>query len=264
MVTGLMFHPFREAPWVVFVSVTLFLLTAAEIAYHVGSASRRKHGDVKLSGHAGGIQGAVLGLLGLLLGFSFAMAIGRHETRRQLVIEEANSIGTTWLRADLLPEIQRGEAKTLLRRYAETRLEAHETLKRDGDPAGILREISDLHTRLWANAVAACRQAPSPLLAPYLTTLNQTIELHASRIAALRNHVPLAVWFLLSVVACCGAWISGYGSGLLGKRFLFDLYVFPILIGVVMATIADIDQPRQGIISVSQEPLLQQLSSMKP
>ena len=97
------------------------------------------------------------------------------------------------------------------------------------------------------------------LLAPVLGTKNPT-EINP----AFRNRVPGMVWLLLLLVAACGAWTSGYGSGLRGHRHAFDLYTFPVLVGVVITIISDIDQPRRGLISVSQDPLRELLESMSP
>lgn len=249
--------------WAVLGLTTAGMLVLAELSYRTGNAVRRRRGDDG-DRHSGSVQGAVLGLLGLMLGFSFAMAVGRHESRRELVVEEANSIGTTWLRADLLPASVRSETKALLKRYAETRLEAHETLKRGGRLDGLGVEIAGLHTKLWANAAAAAEEQPSPVTATFVIALNETIDLHSSRLAALHNRVPGMVWLLLLLVAACGAWTSGYGSGLRGHRYAFDLYTFPVLVGVVITIISDIDQPRRGLISVSQDPLQELLESMSP
>ena len=98
--------------WVVFGVVTLVLLVLAEVGRRLGLASRQ-HNPEATTGHSGSVQGAVLGLLGLLLGFSFAMAVGRHDARRNLVVEEANAIGTTWLRAGFLPGPHAQEVKDL-------------------------------------------------------------------------------------------------------------------------------------------------------
>ena len=109
--------------WVVFLVVTLLLLALAETGFRFGTSARRRNPDAAES-HSGSVQGAVLGLLGLLLGFSFAMAVGRYETRRSLAVDEANSIGTTWLRADFLAGQREIEVKNLLRDYTGLRLKA--------------------------------------------------------------------------------------------------------------------------------------------
>lgn len=248
--------------WSVLIIVSVLLLLLAEIGYRIGRASRRRNSEVA-EGHGGAIQGAVLGLLGLLLGFTFAMAVGRYDARRTLVIEEANSIGTTWLRADFLPSVQASEVKSLLRRYTELRLEGHKHPLNSPEMAVVRSEVAGIHKSLWSLGHAGATTQPSPLTAGFITSLNETIDLDATRIAATRNHVPGAVWLLLLVVAGCGAWASGYVSGAGGLRSVFSQWIFPLLIGVVITLISDIDRPRRGMISISQEPMIELLESLE-
>lgn len=247
--------------WSVLGLVALTLLVLGEAGYRLGVASRRRNPDAA-SGHSGSVQGAVLGLLGLLLGFSFAMAVGRNETRRSLAVDEANSIGTTWLRTDFLPAAGREEARGLLRRYAEIRLEAYPLA--DGEAyTALAGESTGIQQRLWQIATRAAAEKPDAITASFIATLNETIDLQSSRLAARRNRVPGAVWLLLLVVAGCGAWASGYGSGTGGHRSTFSQIVFPILIAVVITLISDIDRPRHGLIGVSQKPLQDLLDDMR-
>ncbi len=249
--------------WVVLVFVTALLLGLAETGYRFGISARRKNADAA-AGHSGSVQGAVLGLLGLLLGFSFAMAVGRYDARRALVVDEANSIGTTWLRADFLPSPHKEEVKDLLVRYTKLRIEKFAVVVSMEAMAPVRKEVSEFHNSLWKQANDAAKTQPTPITASFITTLNETIDLDSSRMAALRNHVPGAVWLLLLIVAGCGSWASGYGSGTTGIRSSFSQLVFPILIGVVITLIVDIDRPRKGMIGVSQQPLLDLLNNIQP
>lgn len=247
--------------WTVLGIVTLVLLALAEAGYHFGRRSRLRNPDAA-AGQSGSIQGAVLGLLGLLLGFSFAMAVGRYENRRSLVLEEANSIGTTWLRTDFLLSPHRENMQDLLVRYTRLRIEAASAIDNPASWASARRETADLHRELWNTARTAVSNQPNPLHASFITSLNETIDLDASRVAASRNHVPGVVWLLLIVVAGCGSWASAYGSGAVGPRSAFSQFVFPILIGIVVTLIADIDRPQKGLIGISQLPLEELLDSM--
>lgn len=249
--------------WAIFLIVTFILLALAEAGFRFGIAARRR--NVKVAeGHSGSVQGAILGLLGLLLGFSFAMAVGRYDTRRSLAVDEANSIGTTWLRASFLSDAHHAEAKELLREYTGLRLEA---VKIPDDKGGLLRLLNrsnDIQSQLWQIADAEVKASPGPVSMGFVTTLNETIDLQTSRRAARQNHVPTAVWLLLLIVSGCGAWASGYGAGTIGHRSIFNQVVFPLLIGVVITLIADIDRPTKGLVSVSQEPLRELYESMQP
>lgn len=247
--------------WAVFGVVSVLLLLFAEAGYRIGTAARRRNPDAA-SGHSGSVQGAVLGLLGLLLGFSFAMAVGRHDTRRLLAVEEANSIGTTWLRADFLGETRDKEARALLRRYTAHHLTAY---KSSHDPAVFRQHMDEstaIQNQLWQIAREAAAEKPDAVTTSFINTLNETIDLQTSRLAASRNHVPGAVWLLLFIVAACGAWASGYGCGTGGDRSAFSQVIFPLLIAVVITLVADIDRPLRGMIGVSQKPLEELLETM--
>jgi hypothetical protein len=249
--------------WAVFGIVTLLLLVLAQAGYRFGFSFRRRNPDAAES-HSGSVQGAVLGLLGLLLGFSFAMAVGRYDTRRSLVVEEANSIGTTWLRADFLPEAQKNAVKDQLKRYTRLKLDSFKSMDDRDASSRIRREVAEIHHALWVHADAAAIEKPTPVTVSFITTLNETIDLDSSRKASMANHVPGVVWVLLLVVAGCGAWSSGYGSGASGLRSTFNQFVFPVLIGIVITLIADIDRPTKGLIGMNQEPLQDLLESMEP
>ena len=249
--------------WVVFCVVSVLLLALAESGFRFGIIARRKHAD-GASGHSGTVQGAVLGLLGLLLGFSFAMSVGRYDARRSLVLEEANSIGTTWLRADFLPTPQRDEIKDLLVRYTKLRIANGTNSPKAEKFAEARKEVAVILNTLWAKGSAAAIASPTPLTAGFITSLNETIDLDSKRMGALRNHVPGAVWLLLLVVSGCGAWASGYGSGTGNLRSSFSQFIFPVLISVVITLIVDIDSPRKGIIGISQQPLQELLESIQP
>jgi hypothetical protein len=130
------------------------------------------------------VPAAVLTLLGLLLGFTFAMAVSRHDTRRELVVQEANSISTTALRARLLPEPQAANAGRLLREYVALRIEAHRETQFSQRFVALRKSSADLHEGLWNEAVAAAAKQPTPITASFIASLNETIDLEATRIAA--------------------------------------------------------------------------------
>jgi hypothetical protein len=160
------------------------------------------------------VRSAVLALLGLLLGFSFAVAASRHEARRELLAEEANSIGTTARRAQLLPTPRGDNVVQLLRKYVPLRIEAHREAQFSDQFATTRKRSAELQDLMWAEAVAAAAERPSPITASFISSLNETIDLEGKRIAAKRNHVPGAVWLLLLCVAG-----SGYGWSVIRREF---------------------------------------------
>ena len=240
--------------WLVIGIVSLLLLASTEIGFWLGRRLYLKQ-DEPRKGQISGIRGAMLGLLALLLGFTFAMAASRYEMRRSLVLQEANAIGTTYLRASFLPEAHRQDVQDLLRRYVDARIEFYEVMADKSGQQAEEEATSRIQRELWSHAVAAGKEAPTPIVATFVTSLNETIDLDAARLNALRTHVPGAVWLLVLMVAACGCCVSGYGAGASGARNGFTNVALPLLIAVAITLMADLDRPRGGIIGISQQPL---------
>jgi hypothetical protein len=241
--------------WLVFAILLIVLLGFSEFAWRMGFAHRRQ--GRKKDKHESSVPSAVLALLGLLLGFSFALAVSRNDARRDLVVREANSIGATARRANLLPEPQAANVLRLLREYVPLRIEAHREAQFSERFASLRKRNAELHRRLWDEAVAAAARQPTPITASFLTSLNETIDLEASRVAARRNHVPGAVWLLLFCVAGWGVWLTSYEAAVTGRQSILERYLFPLLIVIVIALITDIDTPRGGLIALDERPLLE-------
>jgi hypothetical protein len=244
-----------SSQWIVFLILVILLIGLSELAWRIGTARGPKRSEADKD--SGTVRSAVLALLGLLLGFSFALAGTRHEARRELLVEEANSIVTTGRRAQLLPEPHAANVAKLLREYVPVRIEAHREGQFSDQFATTRKRSADLQDRMWAEAVAAAAERPSPITASFIASLSETIDLEAKRVAAKRNHVPGAVWLLLLCVAGCGVWLVSYPAGSSGRHSLLERFVFPILIAVVIAIITDIDTPRGGFISLDERPLLE-------
>jgi len=203
------------------------------------------------------ILGAVLTLLALLLGFTYAMSEDRFETRRQLVIEEANAIGTTYLRAKTLPEPRSSEIQELLRQYTALRVEiagmaddAPEKIR------GIDNRTKELHGLLWSHAAALARETPNPVISVFLQTLNEMIDLHTKRLAAFRNRVPFSIYLVLFVVSAITLWVVGYYFGASRQRVRILTTMLALLVASVMWLIMDLDQPVRGAIRASQQSLI--------
>ena len=241
--------------WGAFALPALLLVGASELGFRLGRRVDHRLDEAHRS-TIGGVQGAILGLLGLLLGFTFAMATARHDERRVLVIEEANAIGTAYLRASLLPAPHAQATKDLLRRYLDVRIDYGPVADEPAKLAEGLRKNDALQSELWSHAVAAAAARPDAIVATFVNALNQVFDVHTSRLAAGRTRIPLTIWGLLLVVGGLGCLTSSYLAGVNGDRSLFSSIVLPLLVSVVVLLIFDIMQPRQGWISVSQESLL--------
>jgi hypothetical protein len=203
----------------------------------------------------GVIQGALLGILGLLLGFTFSMAIERYDQRRELVVNEANAIGTAWLRAGLLPGEHPQPTRDLLRDYVDVRLRVPAALR---DPALLtegLRRSAEIQAALWQHAEASAKEEPNDITATFIEAMNAVIDIDAERLAASRNRIPAGVWLILVLVAAVGCGTSAYAAGSQGVRSAFSSVLLPLLITAVILLIFDLTNERHGIIGVSQQPL---------
>lgn len=242
--------------WHVVLILAALLIAFAEAGFRVG---QRFQGSVDepSRGQITTIEGAVLGLLGLLLGFTFAMTVSRYDLRKQLVLGEANAIGTTYLRAGFLPEPRAAEARDLLRRYVDVRIEFYRAGTDKARLEAALDRGKRLQTELWTRASAAARDdAHSIPTGLFIQALNETIDLDAKRVAALENHVPDTVWVLVLLVAALATLSLGYGSGLGGHRIGLPMFVTPLLITAVITIVVDMDRPRRGLIQVSQDSMI--------
>jgi hypothetical protein len=248
--------------WLIFfISIGAFFLST-EIGFLLGRRAAPKTSDHARS-QVGTIQAALLGLLALLLGFTFAMAMSRFDARKQLVLDEANAIGTTFLRAQLLPEPQRREISDLLRRYVNVRLDFYAAGTDDDKLDAASQATAKLQTQLWSIGAALGEKDPRAVTyGLFLQSLNEVIDLHNKRLTALENHVPEIILILLFFVAMVATALIGYGCGLGEVRNFFVTLVASVLIAAVIFVIIDLDRPRRGLIRVSQDRLVELRDSM--
>ena len=195
-------------------------------------------------------------MLGLLLGFTLSFAVGRYDLRRDLVVKEANAIGTTWLRASLLPDAHQAPVKDLLRRFVDVRLKYQAV---SNDPAQLaegMRLSAEIEAELWKHATAAAKAAPNNITGTFIVALNETIDTDAERVAAGRAKIPAGVWLLLLVVAASGCFMVGHSAGTHGARTKLGSVFLPLLYTVIILLIFDLAHSLHGLVSVSQQPLL--------
>jgi hypothetical protein len=234
----------------------VILVFAGEAGFRLGRNAEPGTAD-KITPRLAAIEGGVLALLGLLLGFTMSMAVARYEARKQLVLDEANAIGTSHLRTRLLPDPERTEIASLLREYLVVRLQ-YADVRDDLDRLQANREqAARLQNEFWTRAVAYGLKDPNPVKAGLLLqSLNEVINLESARWMALQNQVPGAVIYVNGIVALSAAILVGYAFGFEGRRQVFATSMLALVITVVFAVIIDLDRPRQGFMQVSQQPLI--------
>jgi hypothetical protein len=247
--------------WGVLVVAVVVILLAEECGYRFGlfrGKQERKESEPRV----GGMVGAELSLLAFLLAFTFGMAGSRFEDRRQVVLDESNAIGTTYLRSAMIPEPQSTEIRRLLREYVDVRIAGVQ----GGSLEQAIRRSEALHGELWAAAVAVAekdqRSVPTGL---FISSLNETIDLHAKRLqAGLRSRIPPPVWIVLFGVAVSSFLAVGYHGGLTRTARSPAVYLVVLTFAAVMWLIVDLDRPGEGILKVSQQPMIELRKSMEP
>ncbi len=208
------------------------------------------------------IPPSILGVHALLIGFTFSMSISRYEIRRELVIKEANAIGTTYLRAQTLPAPFNQRATEGLRKYLEHKVQFGQLVYGDDNIKTVLADISDSHNKLWSDAREMTSTYRSPIEALYLDSLNEMIDVHSERMAAIENQLPETVLGLLILTLFVALFSFGFVEGAKKRQGTFWLVTLSILFAVVITLIIDLDRPRRGLIRVSQAPLTDLLKSI--
>lgn len=228
------------------------LSVALEVGFRLGRRSVRAH-EAPSSGQVGAIQGATLGLLGLLLGFSFAGAAARFLERQDLIVQESNAIGTAFLRADLIADPFRADLKSALAEYVRHRLELSPSIRRGLAPE-VHQQVAEFHDRIWKAASAGSSARPETVEV-VLPPVNEVIDLHTCRVAAGRKHLPSPVMALLVVCSVLAIGVIGYGCGMSNRRCLIMTGSLAVLIAATLWIIIDLDHPRAGWIQLSDAPL---------
>ena len=235
-------------------------LGAVAIGYLVGRSLRSRTAD--LHEPVGVVQTALLGFVGLILAFGLALAVGRYETRRASVVEEANAIGTTYLRAQTLSEPMRSRSLELLTDYTDASIALADAVPGSAAAQRALADGQGLQRELWALAgrsLAAAPIASAPRL--YVETLNEMIDQQTVRKAALNNRVPPAVlWFELASAVLALGLLSFYLALL--DRSVWTVLIAAALVSFLLLITFDLDRPRRGLITVPATPLTDLRASM--
>ena len=246
--------------WAVFGTTLVLILLAVEGGFLFGKWRQRRAAHERET-PVGEIVAAVLGLLAFLLTFTFGMAASRFDTRRELVLEEANAIGTTYLRAALVPEPQRTEIRTLLRDYVDLRLEAVQ-------PAMAVQALArsdELQGRLWAQAVIVGEKNPTPITGLFIQALNHVFDLHAKRVTIVRrNRIPVTIWGALYFTAILAMAGVGYYAGLTSTTRTIAIVALVVTFSGILWMIADLDRPQEELFKVSQQAMIDLRKSMTP
>jgi hypothetical protein len=243
-----------------FVGIVLLL----ELGRRLG---RRRLGKDEEGARAGlgAVEGAVFALMGLLIAFTFSGAAGRFDARRQLIIDEANAIGTAWLRLDLLPPSAQPELRDLFRRYLDARLAAYEKIPDLTAARAELAKAGALQGEIWRRTMSALPELPGPLGAVVVPALNEMFDIAATRVAVTQVHPPSIIFFMLGALSLMCALLAGYAMAGGKARSWIHVLGFAFIMAATVYVILDLEFPRVGLIRVdAMDRLLYELrESMK-
>jgi|CZKD01.1.fsa_nt_gi hypothetical protein len=230
-------------------SVGLFvgILACLEVGFRIGRSSERST-EAAHEG-IGVIEAAVFALLGLLLGFSFSGGTSRMDTKRQLIVQEANAIGTAYLRLDQLPAAEQPEMRRLFRQYLDARLGVYEKLPDLKAVDQELAQAAELQQEIWSRAVTASRGDPTQNSARLLLpAINEMIDISTTRTIAMHTQLPPLIFILLTVVALVSGLLAGYAMAKRRRRSWLHLLLYAGVIAVTVYAVLDLEYPRFGLI----------------
>ena len=212
----------------------------------------RRMGSGKRFEGLGAVEGAVFGLMGLLIAFTFGSAAVRFETRRSLIVEEANDIGTAYLRLDLLPADSQPPLRDAFRRYAETRLAIYKLLPDVDAAREELDRMAQLQGEIWKGATAGCSRAETTTACMLLLpALNDMIDITTTRTVAMQAHQPTVVFLMLALVMLACALLAGFSIGAGGHQgSTLHVVAFAAVLAVAFYVILDLEWPRLGFIRI--------------
>ena len=249
------------------VSISLFfgILLFLEIGYRVGRRSFAKNPGSAHEG-IGVIEAAVFALLGLLLGFSFAGGTSRLDSKRQLIVHEANAIGTAYLRLDELPVNDQPKMRHLFRGYLDARLRVYEKLPDLNAAEQELTRVRELQNEIWESAVTASQNDPTQNSARLLLpAINEMIDITTARTIAMRTQLPLLIFVLLAGVALISGLIAGYAMAKRRSRSSLHMVLYAAVIAITIYAVLDLEYPRFGLIRLdaADSALLQLRNSIR-
>jgi len=252
-------HNATDYPALVFVLSFFGLSLSALIGASFLRRQRKLEEDVRQD--FGLILAAALTLLGLIIGFSFSMAMSRYDQRKNYEAAEANAIGTEYVRADLLPASDAAKVRALLRNYLDQRVLFY--MARDEQQ---IRQINartaQLQAELWSAVLAPAAAQPTPTVALAVSGMNDVLNSQGYTLAAWWNRIPIAAWVLMAAIAICCNVLVGYCAQNVKAEGIM-LLILPLIVAIAFFLIADIDSPRGGVIRVHPQNLASLAESLR-
>ncbi|MFO1084791.1 MAG: hypothetical protein U1E21_09525 [Reyranellaceae bacterium] len=207
------------------------------------------------------VRGAIFALVAFLIGFAFSGAGSRHVDRLDVIVKEANALGTAWLRADTLPQPARSKLKEALREYTADRL----VMLQSDDTREVQRRLAQvpaLQDRIWKAGLEGTADSPQLALL-VLPSLNDVIDLHTIHLSAAHRHIPAPIVVALLAGAALSLMVAAFGNGQIAKRHSVLNFIYGFILSIALWMTIDLDYPRYGLIRTNIAPLAETLASMK-
>jgi hypothetical protein len=234
------------------------VVAAHELGFWLGSSTRST--DEPFDRQVGLVRASTAALVAFLIGFAFSGAASRFIERQDIIVKEANALGTAYLRADVIAEPQRSELKGALREYTADRVRLLSGKERD-QIQPLLAKVGGLHERMWRSAIKGT-QDNAPLMGVVLPSINEVIDLHSTHLALASRHLPLPIVVVLLATAAISVGLMGFGNGRVGRRFSLLDSVYGVVLAVALWMTIDLDYPSIGIIRVSNRSVVETLAAM--
>lgn len=248
-----------NAPFVVFGISLLLLWLSAQIGAFFHKKQSVLNDDEREDFNT--VLGATLTLLGLIIGFSFSMAISRYDQRKNLEEEEANAIGTEYVRLDLLPAADAAKLKPMLVNYLDLRIAFYQASYGPG-LQDINAKTGELQNQMWSAVRAPAAANQTYIVGLAVSGMNDVLNSQGYTQAAWWNRIPPAAWGLMGIIAIFSNLLFGLGAR--GRRAQIMLLILPVIVSISFLLIADIDSPRGGIIRIAPLNLISLADSLRP
>ena len=248
--------------WAVYVGTVVLVLVAAEIGFRIGIWLQRRDpasGEIRMTST---MVGGMLALMAFLMAFSIGIVINQHGGRKEMVVTEANAVGTAYLRAGFLSEPNLTSTRDLLREYVELRLAVAEDL---GLFDSGLTRSEEIHSELWSIVEGNVSQGQeSAIMALFVDSINEVIDVHSLRLTAFELRLPRLLGIVLYIATLLSFLLVGVSDSADGKRDPLAMLLFALAFVAVLMIVVDLDRPQQGLLTVSQSALSDLLRQMTP
>ena len=246
--------------WVIYIGFLILFFLSVELGFTI--CRTRRNGDPKVNEsrklHGRIVLGGIFTLVAFLLAFTFSMAGSQYSTRRNLILDHANAIGSTYLRSKPMPEPHRSKINNLLQEYAKIRFNIDEDNFTD-----MMQTTERLEQQIWTEAILITQKDNSPIVSIFLQSLNEMIDLHAKRLNIIRwTRIPLMMILTLAFIATILMVLYGYILGLGKRRDIITRSVLILAFATVFLLVIDLDRPHGGIFKISQQPMVEVYKSM--